>query len=90
MINRSWALVLCGMVLVKRNYAFDKVYLENAFAAIKERKFPICKNVMGRVDGRVDYVCRRNPSPAKNSERGTFFGGGLNFNRVKGFLNREG
>ena len=40
--DRSWALQLSGMILVKRNWATDRVELERTFATMKERKWPVC------------------------------------------------
>lgn len=41
-VDRSWAIQLSGMILVKRNWATDRVELEKTFAAMKERKWPVC------------------------------------------------
>lgn len=30
------------MILIKRNWATDRVELEKTFAAMKERKWPVC------------------------------------------------
>src|SRR5438046_4170578 len=38
----SWALILCGMVLVERHWETDRAVLERTFAKMKQRQWPIC------------------------------------------------
>jgi 1-acyl-sn-glycerol-3-phosphate acyltransferase len=56
-----WALMLSGMVMVKRNWDRDRVELERTFAKMKERKWPVCTTYqMSLLSDRAHDVCRRN------------------------------
>jgi len=37
----GWAMVLAGMVMLKRNWMTDRIALEKTFGAMKERKWPV-------------------------------------------------
>jgi len=68
-----WALVLAGMVIVRRNWDSDKCELERTFAAMKKRRWPVCTSFRRTpIMPRVGHVPGRHEAQSKDVGEGSF------------------